>query len=134
MIELPKYIVNMQHRNAAMSSKKSQWLISTYQEGYIFSETFNKGWADKVALKGWGLHLVENVPSVLGKSHAPSFADVKIAKFVANSQGEWHGYPVAHWISPFDKPSEAIARVWLDLLYINKPTFAKLLRGKRCSL
>jgi len=57
-----------------------------------------------------------------------------IAKFVADEQNNWHGYPVAHWLSPWDKPDISILKEWKDSGIINKAKMAKIHRGYKCSL
>jgi len=70
-------------------------------------------------------------PAILGIS--PCKNDLYIAKFVSD-QGSWHGYPVAHWLSPFDKPDLQTLAAWEKQGLITSSKKSKIHRGKRCSL
>lgn len=97
----------------------------------IFQKAVTDGWLCDNSY--WGLHLVNQSPAVLGVTPLPGAQDVKVAKFVG-ADANWHGYPVAHWASPWDKPGMAVLKSWLNAGLINQPTLAKIHRGKACNL
>jgi hypothetical protein len=126
------YIPNPQHRNAAFASQKSQWVISVSDELVCYQKSQQEQWVCGEAY--WGLHLVQLSPSLLGTSQQPSPSPLHIAKFVGDLNGNWHGYPVAHWLSPYDKPAVNVLNSWLESGMINRPKYAKIHRGKKCTL
>lgn len=92
------------------------------QEGWLFSDCY------------WGLHLAGGRPNVLGATPLPTTFPVKIAKFVGDDQQNWHGYPVAHWLSPWDRPGANVLLAWETAGIIRRAARAKIQRGKRCAL
>jgi hypothetical protein len=124
------YIPHPQHRNRGYAALKSQWSISQHDEIECFKLASNSKWTYKDSF--WGLHIGEVGPGPLGL--APSRCLLHIAKFVNDNIGNWHGYPVAHWLSPYDKPGESILSDWYVLGLISKPKMAKIHRGKQCAL
>ena len=123
------YYPNPQHRNTQFSGTKSQWIILIPEEEASFNHSYYQNWATNAVY--WGLHLVNLKPENLGISPCNNL--LFIAKFVSD-QGNWHGYPVATWLSPFDKPDEQTLTVWQNLGLISAPKKSKIHRGKRCSL
>lgn len=123
------YTPNPQHRNAAYANQKSQWTIPIPDEYTCYNTATASGWCG--AQCGWGLHLEQGVPAPVGSSSRAN--QLYIAKFVQD-QNVWHGYPIAHWLSPFDKPSDATLQSWEASGFINRATRARIYRGKRCSL
>lgn len=118
-----------QHRSAAFANKKSQWCITPPDETACYNLATLSGWIANGAY--WGLHVLNGgvpAPSLLGTS--PKNDNLFIAKFVSN-QGVWHGYPVAHWLSPFDKPTMDVLNSWNAIGYINRAAKAKIHRGKK---
>lgn len=126
------YVPHTHHRNPAFATQKSQWSIAVNDEQVCYHVATTHAWACGGCY--WGLHLSGPAPAVLGSAPLPLQAPLHIAKFVGDPTGNWHGYPVAYWLSPFDKPDVPILRAWLDSGYINRPTMAKIHRGKRCAL
>lgn len=126
------YTPNPVHRSASYAAKKSQWAISIIEEETCYKQALAHGWVCDSHY--WGLHLVNaSAPSLLGFSPIPEAESLHIAKFVVD-QGKWHGYPVAPWRSPFDKPAINILKSWLDSGYINTAKMSKIHRGKKCVL
>lgn len=125
------YTPHPQHRNAAFAAHKSQWVISEAEETQSFNVAMAAQWVASGA--AWGLHLIAAGPQVLGTTALPNNFSVQIAKFVGD-QGNWHGYPVAHWLSPYDRPAYEVLEKWKAGGIINKAKLAKIYRGKRCSL
>lgn len=125
------YAPHPQHRNAAFATQKSQWTISVADETHTFTSAVAAQWTSSNEV--WGLYLVQAVPKVLGTTALPNQFSVQIAKFVGD-QGNWHGYPVAHWLSPYDRPAYAVLEKWKIGGIINKAKLAKIYQGKRCSL
>lgn len=123
------YIVNHQHRNALFASQKSQWCIPEADEVSCYEKAFLNGWIFSSSY--WGVYTPATTPTKLGIS--PCQQDLYIAKFVSN-QAKWHGYPVAHWLSPYDKPAAAVLNQWVAAGYINTAKKAKIHRGKKCAL
>lgn len=126
------YTPNPQHRNTAFASVKSQWLVPQAAEVGCFALAIRSNWTANDCY--WGLHIVEEGPTPLGRAPAPASCELHMAKFVGDTLGNWHGYPVAHWLSPFDKPAADILISWMQLGFINKPTMSKIHRGKKCTL
>ena len=123
------YTPHPQHRNAAYANQKSQWTITIPDEHACYGTAATSGWCGPDY--GWGLYLPAGAPAPLGLS--PQASQLYIAKFVQD-QSVWHGYPVAHWLSPFDKPSLGTLQLWEASGYINRAKRAKISRGKKCSL
>ena len=126
------YVPHPQHRSAAFANQKSQWSIAITEEVTCYQTATLQSWACGGCY--WGLHLAGPSPAVLGIAPQPVQAPLHIAKFVGDPTGDWHGYPVAHWLSPFDKPDVPVLTAWLNSGLISRPTMAKIHRGKRCAL
>lgn len=128
------YTPNPQHRNRGFSNVKSQWSITIAEENNCYTTASNHNWHFNNCL--WGVHLLpqSQVPQVLGSSPTPGSCDLQMAKFVGDASGNWHGYPVAHWMSPYDKPGEDVLKDWCDKGIIRKAIFSRIRRGKRCVL
>lgn len=129
------YTPNPQHRNKAFSYQKSQWSISLPEEIQCYTTAQINSWLHKDAY--WGLHLIKNNPPLIAPLGAPPLPNndrLHIAKFVCDAIGNWHGYPVAHWISPFDKPGEAVVTDWCNMGHISRQAKSKIIRGKKCAL
>lgn len=126
------YLPHPHHRSAAFAGQKSQWTIAINEEVNCYQTATVQAWTCGGCY--WGLHLAGQAPSVLGIAPLPMQFSLHIAKFVGDPAGNWHGYPVAHWLSPFDKPDVAVLESWFDSGLINRPTMSKIHRGKRCVL
>lgn len=126
------YTPNPQHRSAAFAAVKSQWSIALAQEHVCYDIATRNGWTCGGCF--WGLYLPLETPAQLGVSPSPDQHPLKIAKFVGDDVGNWHGYPVAHWLSPYDKPDAPVLKTWFDSGFISRPTMAKIHRGKKCIL
>lgn len=127
------YTPNPQHRNQAYAYQKSQWSISLADEQRCYQTATAHNWLHNNAY--WGLHIAQGQQNLapLGVPPQPIIADLHIAKFVCN-QGNWHGYPVAHWMSPFDKPGENVVTDWHQNGHITRQAKSKIMRGKKCNL
>lgn len=119
------------HRAAAYAFEKSQWRISVEEEVQTYELAVAANWQCEECY--WGLHLIGAIAHPLGVSPAPNQQPLNIAKFVG-ANGDWHGYPVAHWLSPWDKPRQNILQAWREAGLITPAKMAKILRGKRCTL
>jgi hypothetical protein len=126
------YTPHPQHRSAEFAAVKSQWSIAVDDEHLCYQTAEVNGWS--CSRFYWGLHAPMKTPTQLGVSPLPDRYPLQIAKFVGDSVGNWHGYPVAHWLSPFDKPDAPVLQIWYSTGFISRPTMAKIHRGKRCSL
>lgn len=125
------YIPNPQHRNPSFSSQKSQWIISISEEHTAYNLSSQSSWIANGAC--YGLHLINNRPQKLGVPPNHVIGDLYICKFVED-QSIWHGYPIAHWIHPWDKPSQQVLLNWMNAGYINRAKLSKIHRGKKCDL
>jgi hypothetical protein len=108
-----------------------RWTISKANEEAIYENSIRNNWLAGTVY--WGLHLQDNTPHKLGVSKKPSAFDLKIAKFVGDQEDNWHGYPVAHWLSPWDKPAKDILQQWKNAGIINKAKMSKIHRGRKCN-
>jgi hypothetical protein len=126
------YAQHPHHRNPAFAGQKSQWTITPGEELQSYTGAVNAGWSCDGSF--WGLHLVAAQPDTLGTYRLPAAYPLKIAKFVGDEAENWHGYPVAHWLSPWDKPGESVLFAWKNAGLISKATMSKIHRGKRCDL
>ena len=127
------YTPNPHHRSRWHAGTKSQWVISEQDEVLSFQIANMNCWkTDNVF---WGLYLV-NKPEVLGATPivGGETQPLYVAKFVGDDLDNWHGYPVATWIRPWDRPCINTLTSWLDNGLISRPAFAKLKRSKRCDL
>ena len=122
------YTHHPHHRQSTWAHLKSQWTISKAKELAIYTNSVSSGWiADRFY---WGLHLQDDALHQLGVSQRPRCFTLKIAKFVGDCQDNWHGYPVAHWLSPWDKPADYVLRQWKDAGFINKAKMSRIHRGR----
>lgn len=126
------YTPNNQHRNAQFSRVKSQWSIPLADEVTCFHRANLYDWAANDGK--WGLHIGQAGPYPLGVAPPPASCELHIAKFVHDTHDNWHGYPVAHWLSPFDKPDQSVLIAWVAMGLISRPSMAKIHRGKKCAL
>ena len=123
----PAYLPHPHHRDPSRRDDKSQWLIPVPDEVACFHAAYMSNWGD--GGKYWGLHAPNGLPQVLGTTPVSPFA--YIAKFVGPV---WHGYPVAHWIAPYDRPGMAVLNRWEQSGIIGRLTKSKIRRGKKCVL
>lgn len=123
----PAYQSHPHHRDPARSGQKSQWSIPIVDEVACFQAAFARGWGGPQ--KYWGVYTPNGSPQVLGRTPASPVAFV--AKFVGPI---WHGYPVAHWAAPYDRPEMEVLNRWEASGIINRPTKSKIRRGKKCAL
>ncbi|WP_139165707.1 hypothetical protein [Chromobacterium amazonense] len=129
------YTPNQLHRNPSYANKKSQWTINLQEEENCYHVASSRNWQHANSL--WGLNIqIQGNPPIrpLGLSPSPNCSILHIAKFVSDAIGNWHGYPVAYWLSPFDKPSQNILSDWENHGLISRPQKAKIYRGKQCNL
>jgi hypothetical protein len=119
------------HRNSQFADQKSQWSIPVQDEQQCYNHAVVHNWIANGTY--WGLYIINAAPCVFGVAQNPP-ATLHIAKFVGDTANNWHGYPVAPWLSPYDKPAAALLQIWLNTGYINTPTMSKIHRGKRCAL
>jgi hypothetical protein len=122
------YSPKTDHRRSG-ALEKSQWTISVVEERNCFelATTCSWSWRDSY----WGVHVPAGTAEFLGLSQAPERQPVFIAKFIVD-QAEWHGYPVAHWRSTYDKPGTDILEAWRANGYIRKKTVKRVIGGRRC--
>lgn len=126
------YQPHIHHRSQQYAAQKSQWTIPIGEEHACYALSVQQNWAS--ANDYYGLHMQGNVPQPLGVTRLPEAITVCIAKFVSADGIDWHGYPAAHWLSPYDKPDEHILQAWLASGLISMPKFRKIHGGKKCSL
>jgi len=128
------YQAHPHHRSQQFASQKSQWIISIPEEMNCYASSVNNNWHCFGAGTYYGLHLQGVIPVPLGTTKLPEAHQVHIAKFVSNNGTDWHGYPAAHWLSPYDKPDDVVLRRWFDMGFISMPKFRKIHGGKKCAL
>ena len=126
------YIPHNHHRHSAYANQKSQWSITVPEEVSCYKNAANMMWSSNGTF--WGLHLNAVVPLPLGVAPLPAGDRLHIAKFVGDPAGNWHGYPVAPWLKPNDRPDELVLKKWLAAGYISSATLAKIHRSKKCAL
>jgi hypothetical protein len=126
------YSQHPHHRSVEHSGQKSQWTITVQEEVEAYKSAVIGGW--RCDHYFWGLHLVESKPQFLGTSPSPEGVYLHIAKFVEGTPDSWHGYPVAPWLSPYDKPGMEVLKAWEVSGFISKSTRSRIHRGKRCAL
>lgn len=132
MVKAMAYINHPHHRDLGYAFLKSQWTISTADEVNVFNNAFASNW--RANNDFWGLNLSSSIPMPLGVSQMPAAEELKIAKFVSDNSVDWHGYPVAHWINPWDKPGMSVLKAWCALGYITAASKSRIHRGKKCTL
>ncbi|WP_438282618.1 hypothetical protein [Pseudomonas alabamensis] len=126
------YTPNPQHRNSSFSAQKSQWTITVHEEIECFTMAADASWFAKDCY--WGLCPGQSSLRPVGMAPPPHSCPVHFAKFVGDTLQNWHGYPIAHWVAPYDKPPEVVLKGWQTNGIISKPQFARILRGKKCAL
>jgi hypothetical protein len=126
--QLMNYCPKADHRQPG-ALHKSQWTISVADERSCFELAATSSWRARESY--WGVYVPGGSAEILGVSQAPERHPVFIAKFITN-QSEWHGYPVAHWRSTYDKPSTDILEEWRARGYIRKKTVKRVIGGRRC--
>lgn len=127
VIPPPAYQPHPHHRDATRSNQKSQWLITIPDEVACFLTAYASNWGD--GHNYWGVYTPNGKPAILGSTPVSPVAFV--AKFVGPV---WHGYPVAHWVAPYDRPAMAVLNNWEESGIITRPTKSKIRRGKKCAL
>jgi hypothetical protein len=119
-----------QHRGR-VNSDKSRWIIPMDEELECFELTYFKKWHRNSI--GWGLHILENRITVLGKN--PEGEQLKLAKFVDSSKNnKWHGYPADYRCKIQDRPPQDILEKWRSEGLIKKHQIMKIRRGMACNL
>lgn len=126
------YTPNPQHRNSSFSAQKSQWTITIHEEIECFTMATGAPWFGKDCY--WGLCPGQSSLRPVGMAPPPHSCPVHFAKFVGDTLHNWHGYPIAHWVAPYDKPPEVVLKGWQTNGIISKPQFSRILRGKKCAL
>ena len=125
------YIINAQHRNR--NPNKSQWVISELKENELFNTACISEWIEGAAKKGFGVQKNGTHLDVLGICK-DRITDLKIAKFVADHNDDWHGYPANYRKHKQDTPTTNILHKWLDEQLITKSQMCKIVRGQKCKL
>lgn len=128
------YTPNPQHRSAAYASRKTQWIVSLDVEQECYAQAVNEEWLYKDSYWGIRWNQAEEKAEELGTAPDPIGENVQIAKYVSDSHDNWHGYPVAHWGAPWDRPDTNVLRKWFENGYISAPKMSKIIRGKKCTL
>jgi len=128
------YTPNLQHRNNAFASQKSQWIVPIPIEIQCYNIATQNDWQHNNSF--WGIYWDGQAQRAIeiGVAPPPISCNVHMAKFVCDNHDNWHGYPVAHWKAPFDRPDTNVLKKWLDNGYISTPKMSKIIRGKRCAL
>ena len=124
------YQVNDQHRNGNFN--KSQWKVRTEIELQIFTIGLINQWSNPSKNVIWSVPM--HLPSLIAigtERPTKGCADepLYIAKYTADTNGIWHGYPVSPKSQP-DHPPQNIVNEWLNHKFIDKSFFSKWIRGK----
>lgn len=124
------YEAHPDHRNG--TRHKSQWLIPEPDEVKSFRLSHASDWL--VNQVGWGLHLANNRPAVLGTS-SDRMRQLFVARFIDGSANDiWHGYPADHVRRNTDIPNQGLLKEWMDSGYLKPAKVSKIVRGKPCNL
>jgi len=124
------YQVNRQHRN--QNSNKSQWTVKTELELQIFTSGLINEWCDSSNNVIWSVpkHIPQLVPIGTEKPTRGSVKEILyIAKYTADTNGTWHGYPVSAK-SQHDHPTQNIINKWIQTGFIDKRFYSKWVQGK----
>jgi hypothetical protein len=122
------YKVKSDHRKPSLIAKKSQWTISEWEELILFAVAKFRGW--NVSQKSgkhelWSIYIQDDKRSKIGED---SSGDLFIAKYITDTNNEWHGYPVSPKL--YDIPPEYILNLWLQEGLIDKADKKKIMGGK----
>jgi hypothetical protein len=79
------------------------------------------------------LHMLNGAPEYLGVAEDHT-TRVFIAKFVADHQGSWHGYPADYRRKVQDVPPLPVRKLWLDNQVLTGPKIRKIGKQQRCIL
>jgi len=122
------YKVKNDHRKPSLIAKKSQWTISEWEELILFTVAKYRDWyvlskSGKHEL--WSIFVQDTKRAKIGED---TNGDLFIAKYIADANNEWHGYPVSP--KQFDIPPQQVLEVWLQEGFIDKADKKKIIGGK----
>jgi hypothetical protein len=124
------YLPNPQHRDG--NPNKSQWIINTNQEIYVFKYTAYKNWIFEE--NGWGLFIDKDIINYLGIINNRN-TSIFIAKFVVDiNHNAWHGYPADYQFKAQDVPDKEVINKWIKEKYITKAKARKIMMGQSCRI
>ncbi len=127
------YSSKVDHRDG--TAIKSQWSIPLEDEEQAFVRSCGEGWI--VGDHGWGLHLVEELPTFLGfgsRRRGRDGVQLFIARFDEGTAREWHGYPADPQFNNQDIPTEPVLSHWVSRAYITLAQKRRIMKAQPCVL
>ncbi len=127
-IEKMKYVVNPKHRTRTPKSDCTQWTVSETEEKRFFNEAVQATLLCQKNFYWWvETHVTSRKPLEIGRTDV-NYAF--IAKFRADNNNEWHGYPVTAERAPHDVPPTQILKNWLNMNLFSKKEVNNLEKGR----
>lgn len=127
-IEEKKYVVNPKHRTRTPKSDCTQWIVAEPEEKRFFNNAVQANLLCEKNFYWWvEAHVTSLKPLEIG------ITDVNyafIAKFRADKNNEWHGYPVTAERSPYDVPPTQILKNWRNMNLFSKKEVNDLEKGR----
>lgn len=129
-MKFDSYKVNPHHR--ARVPKKGRWTVDEWEELRLFALASEKKWTAFASTNHrvlWAISSTDTGHAKLGESDVNGRTiDLYIAKFVVDSNGQWHGYPVAPRTS--DVPPVSVVTAWKHAGLVTKVDKNRILTGK----
>lgn len=119
------YKVNPQHRGRLPQGQKSRWTVDQWEELRLFSLAKEHEWKCREDHILWALSSRATALQAVGTDGKE---DLFIAKYVADHQHQWHGYPVSP--RQFDIPPSEVIKAWVKDGLVSKAVGDRILRGK----
>lgn len=121
-MKLSSYKVNPKHRGKP-TQRASVWTVSEWTEILLFGRAKYKKW-----FKGDILWAIEVENHQIAKIGRDLKCDLYIAKYICDSNSDWHGYPV--FPKDHDIPPETVLEAWRQEEIINKADKRRIQQGK----
>ncbi|WP_146741435.1 MULTISPECIES: hypothetical protein [Lonsdalea] len=122
------YTINSKHRNGVPKSDCTQWIVSEKEETDFFCGSVSKSLQCAKNNYWWVEFDASNKKlKIIGKTDAKY---AFIAKFVADNNNLWHGYPVTAERSPYDVPPTNVLNYWREQSHLSKQEVCDIKRGR----